>query len=355
MGDDAARVLAVTFQGVREVRVVDVASPRLEDPRDAIVRVTSAAICGSDLHPYRGHEVGLDRGTVLGHEFVGEIVAVGAAVSSPRVGQRVASPFSTSCGDCFFCRSGLPCRCTKGALFGWVADGRGLHGAQAGFVRVPLAESTLVPIPDGVGDELALLAGDVLATGSFGVELLGTVRGSSVAVIGVGPVGACAIWAASRAGAAVVFAVDRDDRRLELARAYGAVAIDAHKGDPASAIRRATDGRGVDGVVEAVGSPAATRTAFDSLRFGGTLAAVGVHTEAVLAISPVEAYDRNLTYRAGRCPARRFVGDLLETLRHEGRELAGLFSHRMTIENAAEGYRMFDERRDGCTKVLLTP
>ncbi len=347
---------AITFHDVRDVRCVAVPEPALREPHDALVRVTSAAICGSDLHPYRGHERGLDRGTILGHEFVGEVVAIGSGVRTVEVGQRVVSPFTTSCGACFYCRIGMTCRCSAGELFGWVAAGHGLHGAQAEFVRVPLAEGTLVPVPDAVDDAHALLAGDVLATGSFAAELAGLGPRDVVAVIGCGPVGICAITAAFGRGVARVFALDRDATRLVLAARFGAEPMDV-AANVTEAIRRATEGRGVDAVLEAVGSPDATRLGYELVRFGGTIAAVGVHTEAQFAITPGEAYDKNLSYRAGRCPARRFVPGLLARMAQglPGPDLADLFSHRVPLAAAPDAYRIFDERRDGCTKVLLRP
>ena len=334
---------------------MEVQPPRIEAPSDAIVRVSATAICGSDLHPYRGTERGLDRGTVLGHEFVGEVLEIGSAVQSLAVGTRVTSPFTTSCGTCSNCRNGLSCRCIGGELFGWVEQGRGLRGAQAELVRVPLAATTLVAVPDEIEDRLALLAGDVLATGSYAVELAGVVPGDVIVVVGLGPVGLCAVWAARRAGAARVFAIDRDEVRLGLAAAFGARAIQVDKDDAGTILRAYTDSRGADAVIEAVGTPQATRRAFELVRAGGTIAAVGVHTERDLAFSPGEAYDKNLTYRAGRCPARRFVEPLLAVLRTEGSELAALFSHRLSLSDCADAYRIFDERRDRCTKVVLSP
>lgn len=340
---------AITFHEPFDVRVSELREPVLVAPRDAIVRVTATAICGSDLHPYRGHERGLERGTVLGHEFTGVIEALGPALTGLRLGQRVASPFSTNCGDCPACRRGLPARCVHGELFGWVQDGRGLHGGQSERVRVPLADTTLVAVPDAVDDAGALLAGDVFATGSFSAELAGLGTGDRVAVIGCGPVGICAIAAARHRGASEVIAIDRDPARLALAARFCArpLAADAAADDPSA--------QQLDAVLECVGQPAATRLAYRLLRHGGTLAAVGVHTEAALAITPGELYDKNLSYRAGRCPARRFLPELLARIAAGENELAALFSHRLPLAAGPEAYRMFDERRDACTKVMLVP
>ncbi len=164
---------AVCFDQVQKVDVRDLPDPCVEDSRDAIVRVHTAGLCGSDLHPFFGREQGIDRGTVLGHEFVGEVIAVGDAVSSVSIGQRVCAPFTTNCGDCFYCRTGLTSRCTHGQLFGWREQGQGLHGGQATMVRVPLADATLMTVPEGTSDETALLLGDNLSTGYFAAEMVG--------------------------------------------------------------------------------------------------------------------------------------------------------------------------------------
>jgi len=216
-------VYAITFQGVERLVYERVPDPGLRAPTDAIVRVRAAGLCGSDLHPYFGRETGLDAGTVMGHELVGEVVEVGPAVREVAAGDRVVAPFSTSCGACFYCREGLTARCAHGQLFGWVQGGVGLHGAQAEWVRVPFADATLVPVPEGLDEVVALLAGDVLATAMFGVEQAGVRPGDLVVVVGCGPVGLLAVRAALAAGAREVVAVDPVAGRLELAERWGAV------------------------------------------------------------------------------------------------------------------------------------
>ncbi|HYG60971.1 MAG TPA: alcohol dehydrogenase catalytic domain-containing protein, partial [Thermoanaerobaculia bacterium] len=187
---------ALIFEGIRQVRCATVPDPAPLGPGEVVVRVGAAAICGSDLHVYRGAEAGLDAGTVLGHEMAGEVVAAGPEVRRFRPGDRVVSPFTTSCGRCFYCRTGLTARCVEGQLFGWVQEGRGLHGVQAEYARVPLADSTLVAVPGGVPLEAALFAGDVLATGWYAAESAGVGPGAVAAVVGCGPVGLMAALAA---------------------------------------------------------------------------------------------------------------------------------------------------------------
>lgn len=345
---------ALIFEGVGRVGHASVPDPGIREPGDVIVRVEAAAICGSDLHVYRGLETGLDEGTVMGHEFAGEVVAVGTGVARVRPGDRVVSPFTTSCGLCFYCRAGLTARCVEGRPFGWVEKGKGLQGAQAELVRVPLADTTLVRIPEGTPAETAVFAGDVLATGWFGAESAGAGPGQVVAVVGCGPVGLMAVIAARELGAERVFALDALPERLALAERWGAAPVDV-RGDAVAAIREVTGGRGADGVIEAVGSPQSTRLAFDLVRPGGTIAAVGVHTETHLAFAPGEAYDKNLTYRAGRAPVRSYMEMLLPLIQTGRYDLGAVISHRLSLAEGPRGYDLFDRKLEGCTKVMLGP
>ncbi len=345
---------ALLYLGVRRLACADLPEPQILDPQDAIVAVRAAGVCGSDLHVYRGIEIGLDGGTAMGHELAGEVVAVGGAVSRFRPGQRVASPFSTSCGACPACLRGLTSRCARGRLFGWVHDGEGLGGAQAELVRVPLADSTLVAIPDELPFEIAVLAGDVLATGTFGAEQAGAAPGRSIAVVGCGPVGLMAILAARELGAERVFALDTVPERLALAAIYGGEPVPLESA-PLRWVLDATGGAGVDGVVEAVGSPAALRLAYDLVRAGGTISALGVHNEPTFALAPAELYDKNLTYRTGRCPARFYMDRLLELATRKTADLKRLISHRLPLNQGPHAYDLFDRRAEGCTKVMLLP
>jgi threonine dehydrogenase-like Zn-dependent dehydrogenase len=346
-------VKALTYHGKRSIQYEAVDDPAIEQPTDAVVKVSLAGICGSDLHVYHEREKGLDKGTVMGHEFTGEIVEIGRGVRRFTKGETVLSPFTTSCGECFFCRMGLTCRCTSGQLYGWVENGIGLQGAQAEYVRVPLADSTLHAVPHGMADEEALLLGDVFPTGYYCADMAGIEREGVYAVMGCGPVGLMAIVSARLLGAERIYAFDSVDYRLELARSFGAIPVNYTETDPLDIVMDATKGRGVDAVMEAVGSPDAQRTAIGLVRPGGTVSVVGVHTAPSFAFSPVEAYDKNLTYKTGRCPARHYM-DRLIPLIHRGRlELKSVVSHRLPLEQGERGYGIFDEKLERCTKVVL--
>jgi threonine dehydrogenase-like Zn-dependent dehydrogenase len=344
---------ALTFGGLRTIRHETVPDPRLEHDGDAIVRVERAGLCGSDLHVYHGREVGQDDGTVMGHEVVGRVVDAGPGARRHAVGARVVAPFSTCCGHCFFCRRGLSARCRLGALFGWVQNGVGLQGAQAELVRVPHADATLVAIDDDLPADLALLLADVMPTGWHVARLGAVSAGDVVVVLGCGPVGLAAIVAAREQGAERVFAVDAIAERLVLAARFGAEPLTLGD-DVALAIREATDGRGADAVLEVVGSPEASRLAFDLVRPGGVVAIAGVHHESRFAFSPLEAYDKNLTLRIGRCPARSHMEELLPLVRRRA-DLASMVTHRLPLADGPAAYRLFDLKQDGCIKVVFAP
>ncbi|HXV60419.1 MAG TPA: alcohol dehydrogenase family protein [Vicinamibacteria bacterium] len=345
---------ALTFRAEREVVLENVAEPSIERPTDVIVKTRMSAICGSDLHVYLGREKGIEPGTVMGHEFLGEIVETGADVKDLSPGDLVVSPFTSSCGRCFYCNRGLSCRCPEGQLFGWIQNGEGLHGAQSEYVRVPLADTTLVRVPESLDLETALFTGDVLATGFFCAEMAEAGPGRTVAVVGCGPVGLFAVIGARERGAECVLAIDVVSERLALAERFGGEPIDASSTDPLHIVKERTDGRGVDAALEAVGSPEATRLAVDLVRPGGIVAVVGVHTESQFAFSPVEAYDKNLTYRTGRCPARRFMSPLLSFVAERKYDFRAIVSHRLPLGEGPRGYDLFHRRLEGCTKVVLT-
>lgn len=346
---------AITFHDIETLAYEQVPDAGILESTDVLVRVTAAGICGSDLHPYSGRERGLDSGTVMGHELLGEIVEAGSDVHAFQVGDRVVAPFTTNCGTCFYCRLGLTARCERGQLFGWVQGGRGLQGAQAELVRVPLADGTLVTVPEGLDDAVALLAGDILSTAAFGADLAGVKAGDLVVVVGCGPVGLLAIRAALERGAREVVAVDRVPSRLAVAERFGATPADFTTGDPLALVGDRSEGRGADAAIEAVGSPEATRLAADLIRLGGSLAAVGVHTEPHLALAPGEIYDRNLRYASGRCPARHYMPASLQMAVRDEALIATLISHRLPLSEGVDAYRRFAAREEGWTKVVLIP
>lgn len=346
---------ALTWHGREDVRLTEVPEPVVLEDGDVVVDVELAGVCGSDLHVYHEREKGIDPGTVMGHEFVGRVAAAGDGVRSLRTGDRVHSPFTTNCGDCWSCRRGLTCRCTRGQLFGWVAGGVGLQGVQAERVRVPLADATLKRLPDDIHPEEGLLLGDVLATGAYCAERAEVDADGIYVVLGCGPVGLMAVVASRERGARNLLAVDSLSPRLDLARKLGGRAVHLTEESPLAVVQALSDGRGADAVMEAVGSPQAGRLALDLVRPGGIISTAGVHTAAEMPFSPVEAYDRNLTYRSGRCPARFYMDRLLPMVRERRYPLREVISHRLPLSQGVEGYRLFAAREDGCTKVVLEP
>ena len=345
---------AVCFSGVMKVETCQLPDPQLETPSDAIIRITTAGLCGSDLHPYYGREKGIDLGTVMGHEFVGEVIAVGAEVSNYQVGDRVCAPFTTNCGNCPACQSGLTARCTGGGqLFGWREGGIGLHGGQAERVRVPLADATLMRVPDGFTDDVAILLGDNLTTAYFATDLAAVSPDQTVAVIGCGTVGLLAIqWCLSR-GAKTVFALEPNPHRREMAAHLGALTASSHE-QLCSLISQHTTNLGVDSVLEFVGLPDAQRTAYEVLRPGGTLATIGCHCTPNFTFSPADAYDKNLTYRTGRCPARFYMESVHRESVERDLDLSWCVTHRFTIDQGQHAYDVFANRQDGCIKAVFT-
>jgi threonine dehydrogenase-like Zn-dependent dehydrogenase len=344
---------ALTFHGKDTIVYESISDPEILAPTDVIVKVNLCAICGSDLHVYHEHEKGLDHGTALGHEFVGEVVAVGKDVRSLRVGNLVMSPFTTSCGNCFYCNIGLTCRCIYGQLYGWRQQQTGLHGGQAEFVRVPLAESTLMKIPEGVTLEEGLFLGDILSTGFFCAKQAEIKPQNIYVVVGCGPVGLMAILGAREYGAERVYAIDTIPERLDMARKFGAIAINANQ-NPIETIKAITDGRGADGVMEAVGNSATNKLAYDLVRPGGIISAVGVCTDKHLAFSPTQAYDKNLTYKVGRCPARFMMSELVPLVQEKKYDVTSIISHRLPLSEGVAGYNIFANKKDNCLKVVLT-
>ncbi|RUS20986.1 chaperonin 10-like protein [Endogone sp. FLAS-F59071] len=356
-----AMMQAVVFKAPYKLAVETVPCPTLLEETDAIVKISSCGLCGSDLHPYRGAEDGLDVGTIMGHEFVGEIFELGANVQGLQIGDRVGSGFTTCCGECWYCQRGITCRCEKGQLYGWISNGHGLHGAQAQFIRVPLATSSLLKLPTSVSDDEALLLGDIFSTGYFcaknGFSALQnqTSEEAVAVVVGCGPVGIMAVVGVIDLGCKTVYAVDSIPERLELARKFGAIPVHLTEGEPVEVIKRATNGRGADVVLEVVGHPSALSLSYSLLRPSGVLSSVGVHTAATFPFSPSQGYDKNLTYRSGRCPSRAMMERLLPVVEQRRYDLAGVISHRVGLTEAVEMYANFEGKVGGCTKVVFKP
>lgn len=344
---------ALTFNGIQHVRYESVPDPTLLADTDAVVKVKCCAICGSDLHVYFGRETGCEHHTAMGHEFAGEVVEVGSGVKLLRTGDRVMSPFTTSCGQCYFCRRGLTCRCVHGQLFGWVEQGQGLQGGQAEYVRVPLADSTLMKIPEGVDVEEALLLGDIASTG-FYCALQAEIQPTDVqAVVGCGPVGLMTIIGARELGAENLFAIDTVPERLAMAARLGARAINPQQTDVWEVIHQATGGRGADAVMEAVGSGGAAALSYRLLRPGGILSTVGVCTDAHFAFSPTQAYNKNLTLKTGRSPARALMPRLVPLVQQKKYDFKSVITHRLSLSEGVRGYDIFANKKESCLKVVL--
>lgn len=345
---------ALTFGGKEIIDYSNVKDPGLLHPSDAIVKITMAGICGSDLHVYHGRETGLDHGTVMGHEFTGIVEEAGRDVKKFKKGARVLSPFTTSCGECFYCHIGLTCRCEKGNLFGWVEKGHGLHGAQAGYIRVPMADSTLLPLSNDLNEKKGLLLGDVFSTGYYCADNAGIKPPSVYVVIGCGPVGLMTIIAAKHLGAERLFAIDTIPERLAKAKEFGAIPLNASLTDVKAEILSNTNGRGADAVMEVVGSDRTLKLAINLIRPGGIISSVGVHTAAHFSFSPGEAYDKNLIYKTGRCPARYYAEKLLREEVPQRYAIEEIFTHQFSLEEGAKAYDVFDKKLDGCIKAVLT-
>lgn len=340
----------ICFNSVQNVSLQSLPNPIIETATDALVRVQTAGLCGSDFHPFFGRETGLDAGTVMGHEFVGEVIAVGDSVQIP-IGSRVVAPFSTNCGHCYYCRIGLTSRCETGQLFGWRQSHKGLHGGQGEQVRVPLADATLVTVPAEIDNDTALLVGDNLSTGTFCADMVGIRPGATYAVVGCGTVGQMAILSALRMGAERIFAFDPVASRRELATSIGAI-TDSPEAAVAIVLEH-TNGRGVDGVMELVGQPAAQKLAYELIRPGGTMSVIGCHCTPNFAFSPSDAYDKNLSYRTGRCPARHYMEQLFKDIQQTPLQTEAFVTHRFSPSNAMQAYEVMSQQKDGCVKAVF--
>jgi 2-desacetyl-2-hydroxyethyl bacteriochlorophyllide A dehydrogenase len=342
---------AVTFQAPGEVRVDEVDAPELTSPGEAIVRVEASGVCGSDLHIYHGR-VAMEEGFILGHEYVGTVVEVGDEVGRVAAGDRVLGTYCTACGECFFCARGDFHKCDRGRVFGHGSTLGSLQGAQAELLLVPSADLTLRRVPDGMSDDVALFAGDVMGTGYHAISETGVGAGDSVAVLGLGPVGLCAIQAARAAGAEQVIAVDTVEQRLELARALGAAPVHLTEEDPRAAVKQATEGRGVDATVDAVGHPDALELACRLTRKAGTVSATGVYAERIDVHMGI-VWIKALTLKTGHANVIKHLDPVLEQLSSGALDPTPLVTHHMSLDDAAEAYEVYDRRE--ALKIVLTP
>jgi 2-desacetyl-2-hydroxyethyl bacteriochlorophyllide A dehydrogenase len=344
-------VRAVTFQAPGEVRVSEKPDPELTAPDEAVVRVEASGVCGSDLHIYHGR-VAIEPGFTIGHEYVGTVVAAGDSVSRVSAGDRVLGTYCTACGECFFCRRGDFHKCDAGRVFGHGKLLGELQGAQAELLLVPSADLTLRPVPEGMSDDVALFAGDVMGTGYHAVAETGVGEGDSVAVLGLGPVGLCAVQAALAAGAERVIAVDTVDDRLEMARSFGAQPVHLTEEDPKGAVKAATGGRGVDATVDAVGHPDALDLACRLTRKCGTVSATGVYAERIEVHMGI-VWIKALTLKTGHANVIKHVDPVLEALTAGRLDPSPLVTHRMKLDDAAEAYATYDRRE--ALKIVLEP
>lgn len=345
---------ALTFTGIQSISYESISDPILENESDVIVKMDHCAICGSDLHIFHGRETGIEMHTCMGHEFTGEIVERGKKVRQFFLGDKVVSPFTTACGTCFYCKKGLSARCIHNQIYGWKENGKGLQGAQAEYIRVPMADTTLIDYrPYDLQSEEALIAGDIMSTGYFGAKLCNIFSEDAVVVIGCGPVGLLAIFSAVQLGAHQVIAIDSVDYRLDMARSFGAIALKLNE-ESIALIKDKTNGRGVDAVIEAVGNESAQALAYDLVRPGGIISTIGVHTTDSFVFKPADVYNKNLTYTSGRCPARSLMPEILPLISKHKNELSKIFTHHMKLSEGVRAYDIFDKKEDNCIKVMLT-
>jgi 2-desacetyl-2-hydroxyethyl bacteriochlorophyllide A dehydrogenase len=342
---------AVTFQAPGEVLVEDVPEPRILDARDAIVRIEASGICGSDLHIYHGR-VQIEPGFTIGHEYVGTVIATGDEVHELGVGDRVLGCFQTACGHCFFCRRGWFHKCDSSRTFGHGAALGSLQGTQAEQALVPNAELVLRRIPEGMSDDVALFAGDVMGTGYHAVVDSGLRPGDVAAVLGLGPVGLCAVQAARAVGASQVIAVDSVPERLRMAESFGAVPVHLSEGDPRGAAREATSGRGVDVCIDAVGDPRALELALRLTRKCGTVQTIGVYAERC-EVHMGLLWIKALRLCSGHANVIGHVDSVLAMMSSGQLDPTPLVTNHMALDEAPEAYRLYDRRE--ALKIVLRP
>jgi threonine dehydrogenase-like Zn-dependent dehydrogenase len=386
---------AVTWHGRHDMRVETVPDPELLRPRDAIVKVTSTAICGSDLHLYDAFIPTMRGGDIIGHEFMGEVVELGTEVRNLSIGDRVVVPFPIACGNCWYCRNELWSLCdnsnphaplaelffgeSPSGIFGYSHLMGGYAGGQAEYVRVPYADVGPMKVPEGLSDDQVIFLSDILPTGWMAAENCDLQGGETVAVWGCGPVGLFAIMSAYGQGADQVVAMDRLPERLARAAQLGAIAVHLEQEDPIERLNELTGGRGPDACIDAVGMeshgggllgpldrskqalrietdrPHALRQAIMACRKGGVLSVAGVYGGVIDTVPMGAAFNKSLTFRMGQTHVHRYLRPLLERIQAGQLDPTAVLTHKFALEDAPAAYEMFHRKSDGCIKVVLRP
>ncbi len=342
---------ALVYHGPEKISLEDVPTPKIIEPDDAIVRVTTSTICGTDIHIWHGGMPEVEAPRILGHEFVGEIVEVGPGVRNFKPGDRVAVSCVTQCGECFYCRQGMYSHCTTGSwIFGYM-----IEGAQAEYVRVPHANMGCHLIPEGLTEEDVLFVGDILSTGYFGAEQACIEPGDTVAVMGCGPVGMCAMATARLWGPSKIIAVDTIDSRLEMALKQGIadVALNPLKVDVAEEIRKLTGGLGADRTIEAVGAKPTYELALECVRAGGNVSLVGVF-EKPQELAMNKLWIKNIRISMGLVKANR-IPELIKLIQAGKLDMKFLITHRAPLNDILKGYDIFGNKKDNVIKWVVTP
>ena len=386
---------ANVWAGKNRVEIRDVPDPQIVDPHDAVIDITSTAICGSDLHLLQGFVPTMKNGDIMGHEFMGRVAEVGSAVENVKVGDRVVIPFPIACGSCWSCRQELYSVCENTNPNSWMAEKLmghapagvfgysrltgGYAGGQAEYARVPFVDTNSLHVPDELTDEQVLFLSDILPTGWMGAEMCDIQPGEVVAVWGAGPVGLFAMQSAKVLGAARVIGIDRFDYRLAMARdRVGADTIDYEQQDVLETLREMTGGRGPDKVIDAVGMeshspridyaidrakqmarietdrPLALREAIMAVRNGGIVSVIGVYGGFIDTFPMGAVMNRSLTIRSGQCHVQRYMRPLLDRIQAGEIDPTMVITHRLPLEQAPHGYEMFWKKQDGCEKVVLS-
>ena len=387
---------ALTWHGKSDIRCESVPDPQIQHGRDAIIKVTACAICGSDLHLFDGVMPTMESGDVLGHETMGEVVDVGKDNTKLKVGDRVVVPFTIACGECFFCQRGFFSGCERSnpnhqmaekmwghspaGLFGYSHMLGGYAGGQAEYLRVPYADVGPIKVPDGLSDEQVLFLSDIFPTGYMAAEFCNIQKGDTIAIWGCGPVGQFAIRSAFLLGAERVLAIDTVPERLALAQAAGAETLDFKEVDVYERIQELTQGRGADACIDAVGTepdtgsgldavvdrvkaaaflgtdrPHVLRQAIQSCRNFGTVSIVGVYGGLLDKVPMGSAINRGLTFRMAQTPVQHYLPMLLERIEKGEIDPSFVITHRATLEDGPELYKTFRDKQDGCIKVVLKP